>query len=327
VLVQILSDFRLHSTIPPSDSPREIRSRITISGLRRPTLSTRHGQTLERNPGCHAVCGPAAIQSAPLFPPRPPRAAAPLLPHLLDLRCLGLVAPHVSSRPSLPRYCRARPRCPSWESVPSRHASPPSAHARTARVIGPHRATAHVSESALRATAYSGPFASARAAPMFHLHTPLCFAPAAPPAPPRSCFMPPARTAPALAPAMPRSLPAFALSGSALVSHQLPRACAALAFMSPCFNATRTALASVRLKPSASLLRSAHAHRPHLCTSTASPTPASRLLPALWPRLCNLFPHAPPFPLPARSPGYTPLGPSRALLHAWATNLRVTPDL
>jgi hypothetical protein len=140
--------------------------------------------------------------------------------------------------------------------------------------------------------------------------------------PPHSCFMPPARTAHALAPATPRSLLAFALSGSALVSHRLPHARAALAFMSPCFNATRTVFASVRLKPSASLLRSAHAHCPHLCTSTASPTPVSRLLPALWLRLCNLLPHAPPFSLPARSPGHTPLGPSRALLHAWATKLR-----
>jgi hypothetical protein len=36
------------------------------------------------------------------------------------------------------------------------------AHARTARVLGPHGAAAHASESALRATACSGPFASAR---------------------------------------------------------------------------------------------------------------------------------------------------------------------
>jgi hypothetical protein len=35
-------------------------------------------------------------------------------------------------------------------------------HARTARVLGPHRAAAHASEFALRATARSGPFASAR---------------------------------------------------------------------------------------------------------------------------------------------------------------------
>jgi hypothetical protein len=120
------------------------------------------------------------------------------------------------------------------------------AHARTARVIGPHHAAAHASESALRTTACSGPFASARAAPVFHLHNPLCFAPAAPPAPPRSCSTPPARTAPALAPATPRPLPAFALTGSALVRHQLPRACAAPVFTSPCFNATRTALALTR---------------------------------------------------------------------------------
>jgi hypothetical protein len=133
--------------------------------------------------------------------------------------------------------------------------------------------------------------------------------------PPHSCFMPSARTAHALALATPRSLLALALSGSALVIHRLPRARAALASMSPCFNATRTAFALVRLKPSASLLRSAHAHRPHLCTSTTSPTPVCRLLPALWLRLRNLLPHVPPFPLPARSPGHAPLGPSRALLH------------
>jgi hypothetical protein len=37
---------------------------------------------------------------------------------------LGLAASQVPPRPSLPRYCRARPRCPLCESVPSRHTSP-----------------------------------------------------------------------------------------------------------------------------------------------------------------------------------------------------------
>jgi hypothetical protein len=36
------------------------------------------------------------------------------------------------------------------------------AHVRTARVLGPHGAAAHASESTLRATVCSGPFASAR---------------------------------------------------------------------------------------------------------------------------------------------------------------------
>jgi hypothetical protein len=56
---------------------------------------------------------------------------------------LGLAASQVPPRPSLPSYRRARPRCPPCESVPSRHASPPSAHARTARVLGPYRTAAH----------------------------------------------------------------------------------------------------------------------------------------------------------------------------------------
>jgi hypothetical protein len=43
---------------------------------------------------------------------------------------LGLAASPVPPRPSLPRYCRARPHCPSCESVSSRHASAPSAHLR-----------------------------------------------------------------------------------------------------------------------------------------------------------------------------------------------------
>jgi hypothetical protein len=70
---------------------------------------------------------------------------------------LGLAVSQIPPRSSLPRYCRARPRCPSCGSVPSRHASPPFAHTRTARVLGPHRAAAHASESALRAIACSGP--------------------------------------------------------------------------------------------------------------------------------------------------------------------------
>jgi hypothetical protein len=40
----------------------------------------------------------------------------------------GLTASQVPPRPSLPRYCRAWPCCPPCGSVPSRHASPPSAH-------------------------------------------------------------------------------------------------------------------------------------------------------------------------------------------------------
>jgi hypothetical protein len=75
---------------------------------------------------------------------------------------LGLAASQVAPRPSLPRYCRARPRCHPCGSIPSRYASPPSAHARTARVLGPHRTAAHASETALRATARSGPFTSTR---------------------------------------------------------------------------------------------------------------------------------------------------------------------
>jgi hypothetical protein len=89
----VTPDHWLRSVASLSDSPRHTHSRITIGGLRRPTLSTRRGQTLGGNPGRHAVCGPAVVKSAPLFPPRPPRAAAPLLPHPLDRRRLGLVAP------------------------------------------------------------------------------------------------------------------------------------------------------------------------------------------------------------------------------------------
>jgi hypothetical protein len=69
---------------------------------------------------------------------------------------LGLAASQVPPRPSLPRYCRARPRRPSCESVPSRHASPPPAHVRTARVRGPYRAAALASEIAMHFTAHSG---------------------------------------------------------------------------------------------------------------------------------------------------------------------------
>jgi hypothetical protein len=91
----VTPNCRLRSTTPSSDSPRQTRSCITICGLHHPTLSTRCGQTLEGNPRRHAVCGPAAIKSALLFPPRPPRAAAPLPPHLLDWRRLSLVASHL----------------------------------------------------------------------------------------------------------------------------------------------------------------------------------------------------------------------------------------
>jgi hypothetical protein len=75
----------------------------------------------------------------------------------------------IPPRSSLPRYCRARPHCPLCGSVPSRHASPPSAHTRTARVLGPHRAAVHTSETALRATVRSGPFTSARVL-LLHSH-------------------------------------------------------------------------------------------------------------------------------------------------------------
>jgi hypothetical protein len=65
---------------------------------------------------------------------------------------LGPAASQVPPRPPLPRYHRARPRCPSCESVLSRHTSPPSVHARTARVLGPHCAATHASGSALLAS-------------------------------------------------------------------------------------------------------------------------------------------------------------------------------
>jgi hypothetical protein len=82
---------------------------------------------------------------------------------------LGLAASQVLPRLSLPRYCRARPRRPSCGSVPIRHASLPPAHARTARVLGPHRAAAHASETAPHVTARSGPFTSARVL-LLHSH-------------------------------------------------------------------------------------------------------------------------------------------------------------
>jgi hypothetical protein len=83
--------------------------------------------------------------------------------------CLGLAASQVPPRPSLPRYCRARPRCPSCESVPSHHASPPPAHVQTACVLGPYRAATLASETALHFTACSGPFTSARVL-LLHSH-------------------------------------------------------------------------------------------------------------------------------------------------------------
>jgi hypothetical protein len=82
---------------------------------------------------------------------------------------LGLAASQVPPRPSLPRYCRARPGRPSCGSVPIRHVSFPPAHARTARVLGPHRTAAHVSETALHVTARSGPFTSAQVL-LLHSH-------------------------------------------------------------------------------------------------------------------------------------------------------------
>jgi hypothetical protein len=117
------SHLRRRSTTPPSDSPRQTRSRITISGLRHPTLSTRRGQTLEGNPGRHAVCGPAVVKSSPLFPPRPPRAAAPLPPHLLDRRCLALVAPHLHTIAMSARR-RLAPLTPRPTAGPSRSPAP-----------------------------------------------------------------------------------------------------------------------------------------------------------------------------------------------------------
>jgi hypothetical protein len=82
---------------------------------------------------------------------------------------LGLAASQVPLRPSSPRYCLARPRRPPCGSVPSHHASPPPAHAQTARVLGPHRAATHASKPALHVTARSGPFTSARVL-LLHSH-------------------------------------------------------------------------------------------------------------------------------------------------------------
>jgi hypothetical protein len=82
---------------------------------------------------------------------------------------LDLATSQVSPRPSSPRYCRAQPRRPPCGSVPSCHVSPPLAHARTARVLGPHRAAAHASETTLHVTARSEPFASARVL-LLHSH-------------------------------------------------------------------------------------------------------------------------------------------------------------
>jgi hypothetical protein len=216
----VTPNCRLRSTTPPSDSPRQTHNRITTCGLHRPTLSTRRGQTLEENPGRHAILTPppsrgpwsVCIRAVPsaafsstasnIHHARPSctqlgrglsspsgntamRCTSLLRMSLLcsSMLCIapppssvagpalhsGLTASQVPSRLSLPWYCRARPRCPSCGSVPSRHASPPSTHARTARVLGPHRAAAHASESALRATARSGPFASARV-PLLRSH-------------------------------------------------------------------------------------------------------------------------------------------------------------
>jgi hypothetical protein len=82
-------------------------------------------------------------------------------------------------------------------------------------------------------------------------------------------------------------------------------------FHCSCSPNAREPVPSARLKPSASLLRSAHARRPQLCMSAASPTPASRLLLAPWLRLRGLHPRA---PLPRALPTPAPPAPaSRSL--------------
>jgi hypothetical protein len=89
--------------------------------------------------------------AAPYLPPLPPRVtslhtvvlhAAQLLVVVMhssssfsccrSRTCFGLAASQVPPRPSSPSYHCARPRCPPCGSAPSRHASAPSTHARTA---------------------------------------------------------------------------------------------------------------------------------------------------------------------------------------------------
>jgi hypothetical protein len=103
----------------------------------------------------------------------------------------GLATSQVPPRPSLPNYRRARPRCPPCGLVPSRHTSPPSAHARTARVLGRVTSCLHHSRAAAaaplaRARQYREPRACSSAA------TPILFYSRA--ATPRASF--PCRLAP-----------------------------------------------------------------------------------------------------------------------------------
>jgi hypothetical protein len=127
-----------------------------------------------------ASCSCAASLSdlaAPYLPPLPLRVTSLHTLHIAQLlvivmhssssfsccwsrACFGLATSQVPPWPSSPSYRRARPCCPPCGSAPSRHTSAPSAHARNARVLGPHRAAAHASESALLAPGRLPPLGS-----------------------------------------------------------------------------------------------------------------------------------------------------------------------
>jgi hypothetical protein len=204
--------------------------------------------------------------------------------------CLGLAASQVSPRPSLRSYHRARPRCPPCGSASSRHASALSAHARTARVLGPYHAAAHAFESALRATTLS-PGRSPPLGSCSCAHTPT--PPASAPCLLQRLFLPSSR-------AHPVPVPAHAYSRVARArSEPQTHAC--------CLTHTPGPL---RAPPRA---RSRH-HLPRPCSGAAptrrrcQPTASASAQPAAWVRSAlPALPRAPRLPRSAPGPA-SPLG-------------------
>jgi hypothetical protein len=212
---------------------------------------------------------------------------------------LGLATSQVSPRPSLPSYRRARSRCPPCGSASSRHTSALSTHARTARVLGPHRAATHASESALRATALS----TGRSPPLGSCscaHTPT--PPASAPCLLQCLFLPSSRTHPV-------PVPAHACSRVARArSEPQTHACCLTHVPGP-----------LRAPPRAL----SHHHLPRPCSGAAptrrrcQPTASASAQPAAW--VCSALPALPRAPRPPRSapgsaspPGAAPPGACRA---------------
>jgi hypothetical protein len=161
-------------TPPPSRGPWPACIRAVPSAAFSSTASNVH----HARPSC------TPTRSRPEFPQRRHRYALHVVVlhavalHVVALHSpfycrthahLGLAASQVPPRPSSPSYCRARSRCPPCGSVPSRHASPPSAHARTVRVLGRvtsclHRSRAAAAAPLARARQYREPRACSSAA-------------------------------------------------------------------------------------------------------------------------------------------------------------------